>query len=86
MVDISAFQSTDQFASLVEELRDYVKSSPPAESNEEVTLPGELDSRLKERRLFEGIPIDEATWGQIATAARSVGVAWSDDLECRSVG
>jgi uncharacterized oxidoreductase len=76
VVDIAAFQAPDHFAALIEELREYIKSSPPSESRDEVTLPGELDFKLGERRLREGIPIDDQTWNQIVKAAESVGVVW----------
>jgi len=78
VVDIAAFQAPDHFAALIEELREYIKSSPPSESSDEVTLPGELDFKLGERRLREGIPIDDQTWNQIVKAAESVGGKLAD--------
>ncbi|MFN8007229.1 MAG: Ldh family oxidoreductase [Terriglobia bacterium] len=76
VVNITSFQSPVAFADLMEELREYVKSSPPAEGTEEVLLPGELDFKTREKRLQEGIPVDEMTWSQIQTAAETVGVRW----------
>jgi hydroxycarboxylate dehydrogenase B len=76
VVNISAFQSPSVFADLSSELRDYIKSSPPSEGVEEVLIPGELDFKTREKRLREGIPVDETTWGQITAAARAVGVEW----------
>jgi hydroxycarboxylate dehydrogenase B len=83
VVDITAFQSPGQFAGLVEEMRDYIKSSPPAEGVEEVMLPGELDFKTRQLRLSHGIPIDARTWEQITAAANSVGVQWEPTVEKR---
>ena len=76
VVDIAAFQSSNQFAGLVEEMCDYVKSSPPADGFNEVTLPGELDFSIRKQRLLNGIPVDAKTWEEITSAARSVRVRW----------
>ncbi len=74
VVDISAFLPHNHFSSLIDELRDYIKSSPPSQNFEEVLLPGEKDIRLEQRRLHDGIPIDQTTWEQIISSAASVGV------------
>lgn len=76
VVDIGAFQSAKQFAGLVEEMRDYIKSSPPVNGVEEVMLPGELDFKTREHRLRHGIPIDACTWEQISAFGLSAGVQW----------
>jgi uncharacterized oxidoreductase len=81
VVDISAFQSSAEFGGLMEELRDYIKSSPPAEGVSEVMLPGELDFAIRLKRLKEGIPVDGNTWEQICAAAASVGVKWEIAVE-----
>jgi LDH2 family malate/lactate/ureidoglycolate dehydrogenase len=80
VINISAFQKTHEFASLIRDLHDYMKSSPPAEGFDEVILPGELDFKTREARLREGIPTDEKTWEQIHSAATSVGVKWDEEL------
>jgi uncharacterized oxidoreductase len=74
VVDVSSFVPYDQFSSLIGELRDYIKSSPPSQGFDEVLLPGETDVRLEQKRLNDGIPIDETTWEQIVSSAVSVGV------------
>jgi LDH2 family malate/lactate/ureidoglycolate dehydrogenase len=80
VIDISAFQKQQEFASLIRELHDYMKSSPPAEGFDEVILPGELDFKTRETRLRDGIPIDEKTWEEICTSTKSVGVKWNEEL------
>ena len=66
----------DHFFHLIEELRDYVKSSKPAEGFDEVMLPGEPESRTAHGRKQSGIPLDEATWEAILKSAQSLGVEW----------
>jgi uncharacterized oxidoreductase len=74
VVDVSAFMPLTDFEALVLEMRDYIKSSPPAPGYDEVMLPGEPDYRCMRARLRDGIPIDENTWEQIVAAAGRVGV------------
>jgi uncharacterized oxidoreductase len=74
VIDVEAFLPSDRFAEMVEDMKRYVKSSPPAEGFEEVLLPGELEFRLREKRLREGIPLDEVTWKQIKKTAAALGV------------
>jgi hydroxycarboxylate dehydrogenase B len=74
LVDIEAFLPMEVFARLMEELREYLKSSRSARGKREVMLPGEPDFRKREDRLHSGIPIDEETWAQILAGASSVGV------------
>ncbi len=80
VIDIFAFQKKERFASLIRELHEYMKSSPPAEGFDEVILPGELDFKTREARLRDGIPIDEKTWEQICASTKSVGVKWDEEL------
>lgn len=74
VVDPTAFLSREKFDQMIHELREYVKSSPPAPGFEDVLLPGEPDFRMREQRLRDGIPIDDSTWQQISEAAASLGV------------
>jgi LDH2 family malate/lactate/ureidoglycolate dehydrogenase len=76
VIEISAFLPAEEFASLVNELRDYLKSSPPSPGSEGVLLPGEPDFRKRQDRLRNGIPIDSKTWEDIRSSAASLGVEW----------
>jgi uncharacterized oxidoreductase len=40
-----------------------------------VRLPGEPEEELRDRRLREGIPLDEGTWADCAAAAAGLGIA-----------
>jgi uncharacterized oxidoreductase len=52
----------------------WVKDSPPADTGGAVLLPGEVEAATRDRRLREGIPIDDITWTAIAGTARGLGV------------
>jgi LDH2 family malate/lactate/ureidoglycolate dehydrogenase len=40
-----------------------------------IQLPGDPERRERERRLREGVPLDEGTWGQLVELAGRLGVA-----------
>ncbi len=65
------------------EVRDYatfIRSARPRMPEGLVLLPGDPERRSRERRLREGIPVEEATWAQLMEAAATVGLA-PDELE-----
>ncbi|MCL6502667.1 MAG: Ldh family oxidoreductase [Pirellulales bacterium] len=74
-VDPAPFVPPQRFRQLVDELMDYVKSSPPAEGFAEVLVPGEPERRMGVQRRQEGIPIDAATWAAIERHAARLGVS-----------
>jgi len=63
-----------RFVELMEQLRAYITSCPPAPGHREVTMPGELDFRTSEQRQRTGIPLPETTCRQLEAAAARVGV------------
>jgi len=67
------FCGMDLFRELVDRFCAYQMSSRPARGFKEVVVPGTYDFRLREKRLAEGIPIDDRIWQQIVDAADSVG-------------
>lgn len=84
VIDVSAFLPPDQFAVLMHDLREYIKSSPPSAGFDQVLLPGEPDFHRRAQRMRDGIPIDESTWQQICEAALKVGVDYQS-VEAREV-
>ena len=54
---------------------DYVKASPPADSAAPVLVPGDPERLARERRLREGIDVDDTTWSEIMAAAQQLGLA-----------
>ena len=72
-VDPERFTGLGPFEGELAGLLDYVKQPPYAEGFDEILTPGEPERRrMAERR--DGIPLEDATWQQIAEAAASVGV------------
>ena len=55
-------------------MTDYVTASPPRKSGEPVLIPGDPERLSREKRMSEGVPIDDETWREIAEAARGVNV------------
>jgi uncharacterized oxidoreductase len=52
----------------------YYKSAKPVGPGGEVLIPGEPESRTREQRLAQGVPLPDDTWAAIVAAARDVGV------------
>ena len=73
--NVAAFRPLDQFKKDVTELASYIKSSDTADGFDEVLYPGELEHRQTQRRLKDGIEVEEATWSKLADLAREYGVA-----------
>jgi hydroxycarboxylate dehydrogenase B len=74
VLDISQFAGTDHFLSEVRQLASYVRTCPRAEGVDEILLPGDPERREKSRRLRDGIPLDEGTWGQLFKMAEHLQV------------
>ncbi len=72
--DPAAFGQTPVFEADLAALTAWVKGSPPADTGGAVLLPGEVEAATRDRRLLEGIPIDDITWTAIAGTARGLGV------------
>jgi len=75
VVDIARFVSPHNFRSEVDDLIRYLKTSPVAPGASEIMYPGEPEARAEAERRQKGIFVEEETWGQIAQAARDLGVA-----------
>lgn len=57
-----------------ERLIEWITGSPPAEPDGSVLLPGEIEMRMRADREANGIPVDDATWASLLSAAASCGV------------
>jgi len=58
----------------IQAMTDYVTASPPRRAGEPVLIPGDPERLMREKRIAEGVPIDEETWREFAAAARTVNV------------
>jgi LDH2 family malate/lactate/ureidoglycolate dehydrogenase len=74
-VDVAAFRPVEEFTKEVQALGETVKSIPGPDADGGVLLPGDIERRVREQRLAEGIPVPEATWSKIVAAADALGVS-----------
>ncbi|MGC2411184.1 MAG: malate/lactate/ureidoglycolate dehydrogenase [Stellaceae bacterium] len=58
----------------IQAMTDYVTASPPRNAGEPVLIPGDPERLMREKRIAEGLPIDDETWREFAAAARTVNV------------
>ena len=80
-INPEAFCGLERFKELVSEMSTYMTTTPVAPGFTEVVMPGELDFRIYDRRLIEGIPLPEVTWKQIQEAAHKVGLELPDEAQ-----
>lgn len=83
VIDVSAFLPRERFDQLILRLRDYIKSSTPAEGFEEVLLPGEPEFRTAKVRRQNGIPLDDETWQAISRCAEWLGVKFRTEADSK---
>jgi len=58
----------------IEAVTRFVTASPPRDPAAPVLIPGDPERQARSRRLAQGIPVDDVTWGQLTDAARTVGL------------
>jgi uncharacterized oxidoreductase len=61
-IDIARFLAMEEFKRKVDQLVKKLKEAPPARGFNEILLPGEPEERSMEKRLREGIYIEDDTW------------------------
>ena len=74
LLDPARFGGAEHFRAEVSQLVDYVKSSPRVEGCDEILLPGDPERRLFDKRLREGITLDDGNWSDLTKAAAKLGV------------
>ena len=72
--NVEHFRSLAQFKSEVQEFVKFVKTSPPAAGFSEVLYPGEIEHNTEQRRLNDGIFVEDGTWEQITAIMNELGV------------
>jgi len=72
--DPSRMGTADALPGEIESLARWVRASPPAPGADPISLPGEPERRIAERRKREGIPMPARTLQQLADAARPLGL------------
>lgn len=74
-IDPASFGDPAVFRKAVSAHIRELKESPKAEGVENIRIPGERSFAEKERRLREGIPVDEGVWAQVAKVAEDMKVS-----------
>ncbi|MCZ6678844.1 MAG: Ldh family oxidoreductase [Candidatus Poribacteria bacterium] len=74
-IKIADFIDLDVYQQEIEYLTEWVKASAKLPGVDEIYVPGEFEERSREKRMKEGIPIEEATWNRLVEAAASYGVS-----------
>lgn len=64
----------DWISAEIAEITGQVTASPPRNPAEPVLIPGDPERQMRRRRMAEGIPVDDVTWGQIVEAAIFLGL------------
>ena len=75
LIDPKRLGTEHLFASEALAFVDWLKQSPAAPGTEGVLLAGEPERATRKERLQNGIPIDEATWAEVKSCGKLVGVA-----------
>jgi LDH2 family malate/lactate/ureidoglycolate dehydrogenase len=73
-INPAGFVPVNEFKERVGNFIKHLKASAPRPDVEEVFVPGEIENRTRERRLREGIPVDDVFWEALLKAAEDVGV------------
>lgn len=73
-MDPTAYCDLKDFKSRVDSMIRHLKSSAKRPGVKEIFLPGELELIEMERRLHEGIFVDDVFWKDIVTTAKELGI------------
>lgn len=74
VIDVSFFRPYEEYERDMASLIKMIKTTPPAEGFKEVLLPGEVEKREYAKRIIEGIPVYEDSWGKVKGVADELGV------------
>lgn len=64
------FGGVEHLIQQADQLTQYVKSCPPSDPNQPITLPGEPERRMRRHREQHGIPIPDGTWQLLVKASQ----------------
>jgi len=74
VIDIGKFRDYQEYKKDILHLINNVKSCPPMDGFTEVLIPGEIEEREAEKRMKEGIPIEDATWQELIKLAKELNI------------
>lgn len=75
LLDPGQFGGQEHFAGEVQQLVEYIRGCPRVEGVDRILLPGDPERILAERRLRDGLTLDEENWRQLAQLGQKLGVA-----------
>jgi LDH2 family malate/lactate/ureidoglycolate dehydrogenase len=73
-ININAFRPYEEYIKDLEEIVNLIKSCPLLNGFNEILLPGELEERIYEKRIKEGIPIHESTWKEFKIVSEKLKI------------
>jgi LDH2 family malate/lactate/ureidoglycolate dehydrogenase len=73
-INVSGYTSIESFKRRVDTHIRNIKSSPAAGGVNEILVPGEPEFRERERRLKEGIPIDDKTYQELLSLSQELKI------------
>jgi uncharacterized oxidoreductase len=74
LFDPAKFGGAECFLKETTGLTDFVRSCPTAPGVERITLPGDPERIMREKRTAEGIPVPDGTWALLVREATALGV------------
>ena len=74
-INIGLFTDVNEYKGHIDRLIEGIKGLPKADGFEEILVPGELEDRVYEERLRNGIPLPEGTVSNLRKVAGRLGVA-----------
>jgi LDH2 family malate/lactate/ureidoglycolate dehydrogenase len=80
-IDPTGFTTMEEFKDRVDGLIKHLKASHTVPGVDQVFVPGEIGNRTMEKRLKEGIPVDEAYWSGLVDIAKTLGVDPEEVME-----
>jgi len=81
VINTDGFTSLQEFKERTDALFETIKGTPTAMGFEEVMVPGEPELRMEEKRLKEGIYVEEKTWQDIAKVAEELELDLKEIME-----
>jgi uncharacterized oxidoreductase len=74
VIDPARLSDMAQLKAEIDAVVAYFKASPPADKKAPVLVPGDPERISRAARTAKGIPIDATTWGELKSAADTVGL------------
>lgn len=81
VINISSFTPLQEFKERTDALFEAIKDTPTAMGFKEVLVPGEPELRTEEKRLKEGIFVEEKTWQDITQVAEELKLNVKEIME-----